>query len=93
MTALANEAQHRLYTSVASEIRGLGYGGILLQEDYPFIDWFRPGEPRRVARLAAFGQTPTTYETACLAVVLPGQKSGPRLVADYRALGAPTCSR
>jgi len=89
MTAFASEAQHHLYDAVASQIRGLGYGGSRLQENYPFVDWFKPGEPRRTARLAAFGQTPTTYETACLAVVLPDAKSGLKLVSEYRALGAP----
>src|SRR5258708_1708281 len=89
MTAFASEAQHHLYDAVASQIRGLGYDGSRLQENYPFVDWFKPNEPRRIARLAAFGQTPTTYETACLAVLLPEEKSGLKLVSDYRALGAP----
>ncbi len=89
MTAFASQAQSRLYDAVASEIKNLGYEGALLQEDYSFVDWFQPGEPKRVAPLAAFGQTPTTYETACLAVVPTAQKSGAKLVSDFRALGAP----
>jgi hypothetical protein len=89
MTAFASPAQSQLYEAVASEIRGLGYEGALLQEDYPFVDWFQPNDPRRTVRLAAFGQTPTTYETACLAVVVSDQRSGSGLISDCRALGAP----
>ena len=88
MTAFKSDAQRRLFEAVRSEIEGLGYRGDLICRDYPFTDWFQPGDVRRTAPVAAFGQTPTTYESACLAIALSNGRAGADLAADYRALGA-----
>ena len=39
--------------------------------DYEFADWFMPSDPRRSVPVAAFGQLPPTYQTACIAVGRP----------------------
>lgn len=80
-----------MYKAVLSELKGIGYQGELLQESYPFEDWFLPGSPSRIAPAVAFAQTPLAYDTACFAVLLPNDdgRSGADLVNDYRALGAP----
>lgn len=38
---------------------------------------------------AAFGQTPPSYDNACFAVIKSNGVSGPDLISQYRALGAP----
>ena len=88
MAVFKSNAQRRLFDAVTSELKGLGYRDNLICRDYPFTDWFQPGDVRRNAPIAAFGQLPTTYESACFAVALANGRSGPDLAADFRALGA-----
>ena len=77
-----------LFHAVVSELPALGYDGNLVIQDYEFTDWFQPGDPRRTVPVAAFGQLPPTYQTACIAVVVPNGKTGASLISDFRALGA-----
>ena len=71
------------------ELRGLGYAGGLLQEDYEFADFLAPDYPVKRIPLAAFTQEPPSYRHAALGVVYANGLAGPELVSGYRALGAP----
>src|ERR1700736_762800 len=65
----------------------LGYAGELIQEDYAFAD-FDATEPRvRRIHLAAFGQTPTSFESAWLGIALGADNA--QAVRRFHALGAP----
>jgi len=74
---------------VIEGLRSIGYQGALLEEDYKFPDWFSGGDEWSVAA-AAFGQTPISYDSACIGVVCANGMHGPQLVNKCRALGAPT---
>jgi len=84
-----NSEQQRLFARVVSQVRAIGYESEYLVRDYAFKDWFVQGTPERRVPLAAFGRTPFSYDSACLAVVVSNGKSGRALVTDFRALGAP----
>ena len=81
--------QTRAVNWIAGRLDKLGYSGELLQRNYELSDWFDTARPARTVPLAAFGQTPPSYDTACLAVVLANGYRGADLIRDYRALGAP----
>ncbi len=87
--AFTSQRQEGLYGSVLSQLAHVGYQGDLLQQGYEFKDWFAADNPNRIAPAAAFGQTPLSYDSACIAVLLSDGKSGPGLLREYRALGAP----
>jgi len=79
------------YSAAAQLLAGLqalGYRGPLLAENYAFPDWFAHQNERRTIA-AAFGETPISYESACIGVVRAGTIRGQDLVNSYRALGAP----
>lgn len=88
-TRFSSENQERLFGALRSHLECLGYRGDLLAEDYSFPDWFLDGRPERSVPVAAFGQTPQSYETACFSILPPSAKTGRALVQDFRALGAP----
>lgn len=69
-------------------LQALGYRGPLLQENYAFPDWF-DRQHERVAVAAAFGQTPISYESACIGIVRANGACGQDLVNGFRSLGAP----
>lgn len=75
------------FSVVRSDLQKLGYTGDLLQEDYAFNDVIAGNTIRKIS-LAAFGQRPLSYRTACLGVTVAGD-SGPGDLSDFRALGAP----
>jgi len=54
---------------VVAGLRSIGYNGSLLEEDYKFPDWFSPQRGEWSVAVAAFGQTPISYDSACLGVV------------------------
>ena len=83
-----NERHKKAYLSVLKCLRGIGYTGDLLQERYEFNDWFLPSAPRREV-CAGFGQTPYSYDSACLAAFPTEVPAPPSLLLNYRALGAP----
>jgi len=76
-----------LLTTAREGLRDIGYQDNLLQEKYSFADFFAQNEPLRHIALAAFGQEPPTYRTACFGVAIP-LHDGPEAIMDYRALGA-----
>jgi len=83
--------EHSAIDTIRRSLARIGYGPALVRQGYEFADFLSPGSPSpiRVAELAAFFQTPTSYRNACLAVVSPNGLDGAPLVAQYRALGAP----
>lgn len=87
--AFKSAAQERVFQTLTSELNSLGYRGELLQQAYSFRDWFSADETPRLAPAAAFGRTPVSYDSACAVVLLANGRSGPALVRDFRALGAP----
>ncbi len=77
------------YSEVVAGLREIGYEGGLLQEDYAFPDYFaRRIEERRIDAVA-FGQTPNSYDSACIGVVCTNGAREQSLVNQYRALAAP----
>ncbi|HMB84095.1 MAG TPA: N-6 DNA methylase [Terriglobales bacterium] len=73
---------------VVAGLRSIGYHGALLEENYKFPDWFSHGEEWSVAA-AAFGQTPVSYDSACIGVVQSNGLREQSLINRCRALGAP----
>lgn len=73
---------------VIAGLRSIGYHGALLEEDYRFPDWFSRGNEWGV-EAAAFGQTPVSYDSACIGVVQSNRLQRQSLVNKCRALGAP----
>jgi hypothetical protein len=73
---------------VIDGLRRIGYSGPLLEENYAFPDWFAAQQERRCVA-AAFGQTPVSYDSACIGVVRANSVRREALVNQYRALAAP----
>ncbi|HLM82109.1 MAG TPA: N-6 DNA methylase [Terriglobales bacterium] len=73
---------------VVAGLRSIGYNGALLEEDYKFPDWFSGGDEWAVAA-AAFGQTPISYDSACIGVVAANGLREQSLINKCRSLGAP----
>jgi type I restriction-modification system DNA methylase subunit len=88
-TRFTSALQGSLFSALRARLGRLGYRRELLAENYTFGDWFVAGSPERAVPIAAFGQFPLSYETACFSVVLASGRSGINLVQDVRALGAP----
>lgn len=77
--------------TLAAVITGLeqvGYRDLLLQRSYSFPDWFA-SQQIRTLDAAAFGQTPVSYETACIGVTRANGLRECALVNSFRAFGAP----
>lgn len=84
-----SKSQRKTYTALLGELREIGYIDELLVEEYRFTDWFDPAVPERLIPAAAFGQTPTSYDSALFGVALPHERTGRQLASEYRSLGAP----
>ena len=78
----------RIYDSVIRGLHGIGYDEPLIAQNYRFVDWFSSNDEVCV-EAAAFGQTPISYDSACIGVVCANGLSGHDLVNRCRALGAP----
>jgi hypothetical protein len=77
------------YGEVIAGLREIGYSGALLEEDYGFRDYFSAQREERQIAAAAFGQTPISYDSACIGVALANGLRERALVNTFRALGAP----
>ncbi|MGM0574340.1 MAG: hypothetical protein ACQEXJ_01215 [Myxococcota bacterium] len=86
-------------TNAAPEMRALhevrealihvGYAPELLVEDYTFADYLGEEQRLRSVGLGAFGESPTTYRSACLAVQVVGEDAAsPDRVVELRGFGA-----
>jgi hypothetical protein len=84
------EAHTSNISEVIAGLRDIGYRDGLLEENYKFPDWFTPETEERQVTAAAFGQTPVSYDSACIGVVCANGLRGRALVNQCRALGAPT---
>src|SRR5690242_12570683 len=81
---------HRnLYGAVLRGLHDIGYSGKLLQETYPFANFFASNQEVITAPAVAFGRLPADPNTACFVVVVGNGERGEHLVARYRSLGAP----
>ena len=83
------ESYEWISREVIAGLRQIGYLGALLEEDYAFSDWFTPQREERTMVAAAFGQTPPSYESACIGVARSNGCQRESLVNSVRALGAP----
>lgn len=89
MSAVFQSERHgKAFRVVVKCLRGIGYTGDLVQENYEFHDWFAPDAPKREI-CAAFGQTPLSYDSACFAILPTSTPATPGIITNYRALGAP----
>ncbi len=77
------------FEAVLGGLRSLGYLSVLLKEGYNFADWFAQNKTERKIPAAAFGQTPVSYESACIGVAVSNGHREHDLINQYRALGAP----
>jgi hypothetical protein len=79
------------FEKVIAGLTSIGYGhhNALLETDYAFVDYFTAKRLERRIAAAAFGQTPVSYESACIGVACANGVSGKSLVNEYRCLGAP----
>lgn len=82
-------SNNKAFEEVTIQLGRLGYRNELLERWYKFPDYFSKNKTERIVPAVAFGQTPTSYETACIAVLNPNGKSGRALVNECRALCAP----
>lgn len=74
---------------VLSGLRQIGYDNGLLQENYGFRDYFASGMNEQRIEAAAFGQTPASYDSACIGVACVNGVREQALLNRYRSLGAP----
>lgn len=77
------------YTAVVAGLRSIGYKDAWLEENYGFADWFTSKTEERQVAVAAFGQTPVSYDSACIGVAYSNGFREQALVDQYRSLGAP----
>lgn len=75
--------------ALRTELINTGYEAEAIVSDYVFSDVFADTPQDRRVTLAAFTQTPPSYRNAALAVIDTDGVDAAKLVADYRALGAP----
>lgn len=80
---------HETLDEVVAGLREIGYQDDLLHRNYSFIDWFKSKPQEREIAVAAFGQTPVSYDSALLGVACTNGIREKALVDQYRALGAP----
>jgi hypothetical protein len=72
---------------IRKQIANIGY--IAIERNYAFSDVFSATNLNRVAPIAAFTNTPTSYRNAALAVVEANGRTAGELTNEFRALGAP----
>ena len=74
---------------VLSGLRQLRYDNGLLQENYAFRDYFASGMQEQRIEAVAFGQTPISYDSACIGVACVNGVREQALLNRFRSLGAP----
>jgi hypothetical protein len=77
------------YEEVLSGLDRIGYKGNRLERNYRFTDYFHPQRQPREIAAAAFGQTPLSYDSACIGIALVNGLREQALINSLRALGAP----
>lgn len=86
---MATPVSTRIYNDIITGLRSVGYEGSLIEENYGFTNWFDRRCEVVSVEAAAFGQTPVSYDSACIGVVCANGLSGRALVNRCRSLGAP----
>lgn len=84
---MPSAAEPILPTLVAG-LEQLGYRGARLEKNYSFPDWFASQQVRTLS-VAAFAQTPVSYENACIGIAKSNGLRGLALVNSLRGFGAP----
>lgn len=84
----ATDRTTEIIATLSDGLARIGYVGQLLERDYSFPDWFAQKELRTLD-LAAFGQTPVSYESACIGVARTNGLREQALVNSLRAFAAP----
>src|SRR5436305_10286697 len=77
------------FAEVVSGLIRIGYTDNRLEENYKFTDYFHPRREEREIAAAAFGQTPISYDSACIGIAATNGLREQGLVNSLRALGAP----
>jgi hypothetical protein len=86
MPTLFNEQP---YEELVAGLQRIGYTGKRLERNYRFTDYFDPQRHPREVAAAAFGQTPISYDSACIGIAIANGLREQALVNSLRALGAP----
>jgi hypothetical protein len=81
-----SDRHHQLFEAVVGGVTGLGYNDRLCQRNYRFTDWFDESSRPLTAPAAAFARQPEDYQSAGIAIFLPGEDTTP---LRFRSLGAP----
>ena len=81
-----SQSDGRLLGTAKQGLHELGYTGELVQENYAFADFGAELRVRRIP-LAAFGQIPTSFESAWLGVTVGPEDA--QSLSRFRSLGAP----
>lgn len=81
-------AAEPILATLVSGLEQIGYRGPRLERNYSFADWFS-GQKIRSLQIAAFAQTPVSYETACVGIAEAGGLRELSLINSLRAFGAP----
>jgi len=76
-------------SQIVAGLKSIGYHGALLEENYSFADWFSSPRKEWKVAAAAFGQTPVSYDSACIGVAVANGDREFLLINKCRALGAP----
>jgi hypothetical protein len=82
-------AAENLHADIVAGLHSLGYRDEFLEENYKFPDYFKPSKEERQIPIAAFGETPVSYESALIGVAYANGLREQSLVNKYRAFGAP----
>ena len=77
------------YEEVLSGLGRVGYLGNKIERNYRFTDYFDPQRQPREIAAAAFGQTPISYDSACIGIAVDNGLREQPLINSLRALGAP----
>jgi hypothetical protein len=87
---LTVEQRHQLVAPVFGGLRSIGYRPGLIQRDYSYVDLFSDKGAVREVDIAAFGQEPFDYRSACIAIRVAAEPTiHSEDMADLRSLGAP----
>lgn len=86
---LTTVQRQQLIRPVLDGLRIIGYRPGLIQREYSYVDLFSQEGTTRSIDLAAFGQEPFDYRSACIGVRFAAHPVAPSDVADLRSLGAP----
>lgn len=87
---LTTDHRRQLANPVIGGLKAVGYRPGLIQSDYEFVDLFSALDTVRAIDLAAFGQAPFDYRSACIGVHFAANPlTDSAEISNLRSLGAP----